>query len=49
MRQSRSHSAALIGAPDARDVVVRYLVDYRIYNRDMIGKAFDEYRIRRIL
>lgn len=34
---------------DARDVVVRYLVDYRIYNRDMIGKAFDEYRIRRIL
>ena len=34
---------------DARDVVVRYLVDYRIYNRDMIDKAFDEYRIRRIL
>ena len=34
---------------DARDVVVRYLVDYRVYNRDMINKAFDEYNIRRIL
>lgn len=34
---------------DARDVVVRYLVDYRIYNRDMIDRAFDEYHIRRIL
>ena len=34
---------------DARDVVVRYLVDYRIYNRGMIEKAFDEYRLRRLL
>ncbi len=34
---------------DARDVVMRYLVDYRIYNRDMIGLAFDEYRLRRLL
>ena len=34
---------------DARDVVVRYLVDYRVYNREMIDSAFDEFRIRRIL
>ena len=34
---------------DARDVIVRYLVDYRVYNRDMIDAAFDEYHIRRIL
>ena len=34
---------------DARDVVVRYLVDYRIYNREMIEKAFDEYHIRKLL
>ncbi len=34
---------------DARDVVVRYLIDYRVFNRDMIDKAFDEFRIRRIL
>ena len=33
----------------ARDVVVRYLIDYRVFNRDMIDKAFDEFRIRRIL
>lgn len=34
---------------DARDVVVRYLIDYRIFNREMIDAAFDEYHIRRIL
>ena len=34
---------------DARDVVVRYLIDYRVFNRDMIDRAFDEFRIRRIL
>lgn len=34
---------------DARDVVVRYLMDYRVFNRDMIDAAFDEYHIRRIL
>lgn len=34
---------------DARDVVVRYLMDYRIFNRDMIDRAFDEFHIRRIL
>lgn len=34
---------------DARDVVVRYLIDYRVFNRDMIDRAFDEFRIRRII
>ena len=34
---------------DARDVVVKYLFDYRIFNEEMIGRAFDEYHIRRIL
>ena len=34
---------------DARDVVVRYLIDYRVYNRDMIDAAFDEFHLRRIL
>ena len=34
---------------DARDVVVRYLIDYRVFNRDMIDRAFDEFHIRRIL
>lgn len=34
---------------DARDVVVRYLMDYRVFNRDMIDRAFDEFHIRRIL
>lgn len=34
---------------DARDVVVKYLFDYRIFNLDMINAAFDEYHIRRIL
>ena len=34
---------------DARDVVVRYLIGYRVFNREMIDKAFDEYHIRRII
>lgn len=34
---------------DARDVVVRYLVDYRIYNREMIDRAFEEYKLRKLL
>lgn len=34
---------------DARDVVVRYLIDYRIYNEEMIAAAFDEYGLRRIV
>ncbi len=34
---------------DARDVVVRYLIDYRVFNTEMIGRAFDEFHIRRIL
>ena len=34
---------------DARDVVVKYLFDYRIFNEEMIGRAFDEYHVRRIL
>ena len=34
---------------DARDVVVKYLMDYRVFNPDMIGAAFDEFHIRRIL
>ncbi len=34
---------------DARDVVVRYLMEYRIFNPEMIGAAFDEFRLRRIL
>lgn len=34
---------------DARDVVMRYLVDYRVYNPEMAARAFDEYHIRRIL
>lgn len=34
---------------DARDVVVRYLIDYRVFNRDMIDRAFDEFHIRKIL
>lgn len=34
---------------DARDVVVRYLTEYRVFNRDMIEKAFDEYKLNRIL
>lgn len=42
-------SGAYYNYEDARDVVVRYLIDYRIYNRDMIDKAFDEFHIRRIL
>ena len=33
---------------DARDVIVRYLVDYRIFNPEMIAAAFDEFRIRRL-
>ena len=42
-------SGAYYNFEDARDVVVRYLMDYRIFNRDMIDKAFDEFHIRRIL
>lgn len=34
---------------DARDVVVKYLMDYRVFNPEMISAAFDEFRIRRIL
>lgn len=34
---------------DARDVVVRYLIDYRIFNEEMIAAAFDEYKLRRIV
>ena len=34
---------------DARDVVVRYLIDYRVFNRDMIDRAFGEFHIRKIL
>lgn len=34
---------------DARDVVVRYLVDYRVYNREMIDRAFEEYKLRKLL
>ena len=33
---------------DARDVIVRYLVDYRIFNPEMIAATFDEFRIRRL-
>lgn len=53
---SREDGAVLLRACDAyydfacvRDVVVCYLVSYRILNPEMIGKAFDEYRLRRIL
>ena len=34
---------------DARDVVVKYLLDYRVFNREMIDKAFDEFNIRKII
>ena len=34
---------------DARDVVVKYLLDYRVFNREMIDAAFDEFHLRRIL
>ena len=34
---------------DARDVVVSYLIGYRVFNPEMIAAAFDEFRIRRIL
>lgn len=34
---------------DARDVVVSYLIGYRVFNSEMIAAAFDEFRIRRIL
>lgn len=30
---------------DARDVVMRFLLDYRIYNPDMVAAAFAEYKI----
>lgn len=31
---------------DARDVVVKYLMDYRVFNKDFIDAAFKEFRIR---
>ena len=34
---------------DARDVVVSYLIAYRVFNPEMIAAAFDEFHIRRIL
>lgn len=34
---------------DARDVVVRYLIDYRVYNPEMIAAAFDEFHLRHII
>ena len=34
---------------DARDVVVKYLMDYRVFNKEFIDAAFDEFRIRRII
>ncbi len=34
---------------DARDVVVNYLLDYRVFNREMIDRAFEEFNIRKIL
>ena len=34
---------------DARDVVVRYLTEYRVFNRDMIDRAFEEYKLKKIL
>ena len=34
---------------DARDVVVKYLMDYRVFNREFIDAAFDEFHIRRII
>lgn len=30
---------------DARDVVIRFLLDYRIYNPDMVAEVFKEYKI----
>ncbi len=34
---------------DARDVVVRYLTDYRVFNREMIDRAFEEFKLNKIL
>ncbi len=34
---------------DVRDVVVRYLIEYRVFNREMIEKAFAAYNLRQIL
>ena len=34
---------------DARDVVVRYLTDYRVFNREMIDRAFAEFKLNKIL
>lgn len=34
---------------DARDVVVKYLMDYRVFNKEFIDAAFDEFHIRRII
>ncbi len=34
---------------DARDVVVRYLIDYRVFNRDMIDAAFEAFNLNKIL
>ena len=32
-----------------RDVVVHYLISYRVLNEDMIARAFEEYRLRPLL
>ena len=40
---------AYFDTEDARDVVVRYLIDYRVFNREMMDAAFDEFHIRRFL
>ncbi len=34
---------------DARDVVMRYILDYRLFNRDMVRAAFEEFHIRKIV
>ena len=40
---------AFLNLEDARDVVVCYLLDYRIFNPDMVAAAFGEFRIRPII
>ena len=34
---------------DARDVVIRFLLDYRIYNAEMVKNAFQEFKIAPLL
>ncbi len=53
---SREDGAVLMRAAGAyydmntvQDVVVCYLVSYRVLNRDMIARAFAEYRLRPVL